>query len=242
MPDRPNSKSPDFRLLNQLLRTLLEDVTIGVHRDEYRARLTLRWRGGALTEVDVDLPRSRPATVRTDEATVALVRRLAVHYSDAVIAGILNRQGRASAHGHRFAANIVGNLRRHWKIPCFDPPASSQQGELVNVQQAATILGVAPSTVHRWLNDGLIAGEQLTPSAPWRIRLTDELRARFVDEPGEGYVTVQEATRRLGISRQAVWQRVKRGELEAIHVRRGRQKGLRIKLMEDHPDLFQHAS
>ena len=106
----------------ELLRTLLEDVTIAVHRDEYRARLTLRWRGGALTEIDVDLPRSRPATVRTDEATVALVRRLAVHYSDAVIAGILNRQGRASAHGHRFAANIVGNLRRHWKIPMLRSP------------------------------------------------------------------------------------------------------------------------
>jgi DNA invertase Pin-like site-specific DNA recombinase len=235
----PTTASRDRK---ELLRTLLEDVTIAVHRAAYRAHLTLRWRGGALTEVDVDLPRSRPATVRTDEATVALVRRLAVHYSDGVIAGILNRQGRASARGHRFAANIVGNLRRHWKIPCFDPPASSQQGELVNVQQAATILDVAPSTVHRWLNDGLIAGEQLTPSAPWRIRVTDELRARFVDEPGEGYVTVQEATRRLGISRQAVWQRVKRGELEAIHIRRGRQKGLRIKLMEDHPDLFQQAS
>jgi excisionase family DNA binding protein len=121
-------------------------------------------------------------------------------------------------------------------------PGHPQQGELVNVRQAATILGVASSTIHRWLNDGLIPGEQLTPAAPWRIRVTDELRARFVDEPGEGYVTVQEATRRLGISRQTVWQRVKRGELEAIHVRRGRQKGLRIKMIEDHPDLFRHAS
>jgi hypothetical protein len=44
------------------LRTLLEDATIAVHRDEYRAHLTLRRRGGALTELDVDLPRSRPAT------------------------------------------------------------------------------------------------------------------------------------------------------------------------------------
>ncbi len=33
------------------------------------------------------------------------------------------------------------------------------------------------------------------------------------------------ALRRLGISRQAVWQRVKRGELEALHVRKGQRKG-----------------
>jgi predicted site-specific integrase-resolvase len=39
-----------------------------------------------------------------------------------------------------------------------------------------------------------------------------------------------EATHILGISRQTVLQRVKRGELKAVHVRQGRRKGLRIKL------------
>jgi hypothetical protein len=95
----------------ELLRTLLEEVIIAVYRDEFRAHLTLRWRGGLglLTELDVELPRSRPATVRTDEETVALVRRLAIHYPDAVMAGILNRQGRTTARGLRFTANLVGN-------------------------------------------------------------------------------------------------------------------------------------
>jgi hypothetical protein len=40
-------------------------------------------------------------------------------------------------------------------------------------------IGVAPSTIHRLINDGIIAGEQITPGAPWRIRLTDELKVRF---------------------------------------------------------------
>ena len=86
----------------ELLRTLLEEVIIKVERDKAAAQLTLRWHGGALTEIDLALPRSRPATVRTDEDTIALVRRLAVHYPDAVIAGILNRQGRTTARGQRF--------------------------------------------------------------------------------------------------------------------------------------------
>lgn len=46
------------------------------------------------------------------------------------------------------------------------------QGELASIKKAAVVLGVAPSTLHRWLNDGIILGEQLTPGAPWRIRLT----------------------------------------------------------------------
>jgi len=222
----------------ELLRTLLEDVTIAVHRGEHQVHLTLRWRGGALTELDVDLPRFRPATVRTDEATVALVRRLAVLYPDAVIAGVLNRQKRTTARGHRFTANHVCSLRHRWNIPRVELPAAPVDGELVNVRQAAAILDTAPSTIHRWLNDGIIAGEQLTPGAPWRIRITDDLRSRLVDAPREGYVTMQPMPRTLGVSRQTVLQRVKRGELHAVRIRQGRRKGLRIKLIQDHPDLF----
>src|SRR6516225_380640 len=162
----------------ELLRTLLEEVIITVHKDERRAHLTLRWRGSALTDIDLDLPRPRPAIVRTDEDTIALVRRLAAHYPDAVIAGILNRQDRKSAYGHRFTANLVGNLRRHWNIPRFERPNNPPQGELLTIKQTAAALGVATSTIHRWLNDGIIAGEQLTYGAPWRIRLTADLRAR----------------------------------------------------------------
>ena len=45
----------------ELLRTLLEEVIITVFKGEHRARLTLRWRGGSLTDIDVDLPRQKPA-------------------------------------------------------------------------------------------------------------------------------------------------------------------------------------
>jgi len=226
----------------ELLRALLEEVIIAVNKEEYRSHLTLRWRGGALAEIDLDLPRRRFAPVRTDEETVALVRRLAVHYPDAVIAGILNRQQRATAYGHRFTANHVGGLRRHWSIARYEPPATPPDGEVLTIKRAAATLGVATSTIHRWLNDGIIAGEQLTPGAPWRIRLTDDLHARIAEEAPEGYLTMYQTMRRLGVSRQTVWQRVKRGEIEAIHVRRGRRKGLRLKLICSQPDLFSQAS
>ena len=113
---------------------------------------------------------------------------------------------------------------------------------MLSIRQAARVLGTAPSTLHRWVNDGFIAGEQPTPGAPWRIRITDALRSRFVDNSPEGYVVMQAATRRLGVSRQTVLQRVKRGELDAVLVRRGRCKGLRIKVVNDQPDFFEHTS
>jgi predicted DNA-binding transcriptional regulator AlpA/uncharacterized protein YndB with AHSA1/START domain len=226
----------------ELLRTLVEEVIVKVERDKAAAHLTLRWQGGALDEIDLTLPRSRPATIRTDEDTIALVRRLAVHYPDSVIAGILNRQGRTTAYGHRFIAGRVGNLRRHWDIPCFEPTAGAPEGELLTIKKAAVALGVAPSTIHRLINDGIIAGEQLTPGAPWRIRLTDDLMARFNGDAGDAFIAMREAMRALGVSRQTVLQRVKRGELEAVHVMRGKQKGLRIKVIARQPGLFDPTS
>jgi hypothetical protein len=101
---------------------------------------------------------------------------------------------------------------------------------------------MAASTIHRWLNAGIIAGEQLTPGAPWRISITDELRARFVEQAPPDYLPMLEATMKLGVSRQTVLQRVKRGELQAVHVRCGRRKGLRIRVVEVQPDLFQQTS
>ena len=224
----------------ELFRTLLEQVVIAVDRDKKQAHLTVLWRGGLVSELDLALPRSHPPAVRTDEDTVELLRRLAAHYPDAVIAGILNRQGRSTATGKRFTTNRVCSLRTHWGIPRFEPSSETAEGDLVTIQRASEILRVAPSTVHRWLNEGFIAGEQLTPGAPWRIRVTDQLRSRFVEVTPQGYVPMIKATRLLGVSRQTVLQRVKRGELEALHVSCGRRKGLRIKVPAALPSLFDH--
>ena len=222
----------------ELLHTLLEEVTLSVARQQFNAHLVLRWHGGLFSEIDVPLPRSRPAPIRTADDTIDLLRRLAQHYSDAIIAGILNRQGRRTATGLAFTANRVSSLRTHWDIPCFEPSQQPSTTETVTVERAAQALGVAPSTLHRWLNDGFIAGEQVTPGAPWRIRLDDELRARFVANIPEGYVTMLKATHLLGVTRQTILQRVKRGELHAVHVSVGHKKGLRIKLPTTPPDLF----
>jgi len=65
--------------------------------------MTLCWRGGMLTEIDVNLPRSRPASIGTDAG---------------------NEQDRATARGLRFTTNTnhIGNrIRRHWNIPCLEP-------------------------------------------------------------------------------------------------------------------------
>jgi hypothetical protein len=138
------------------------------------------------------------------EDTISLLRRLAALYPDEVIAGILNRQGRKTATGERFNANQVGSLRRYRNIPRFQPSTEPAKGEVATIRKAARMLGLNTSTIHRWLADGFIAGEQITPGAPWQIRITDELRARVVAEAPPEYLPMLETTMKLGVSRQTV--------------------------------------
>jgi DNA-binding transcriptional regulator YdaS (Cro superfamily) len=222
----------------ELLRTLLEEVIISVAKTPPHAQVRLRWKGGAMTPLEIALPHHAPPGLHTDEDTIELLARLAKLYPDDVIAGILNRQGRKTATGQRFTAGHVANLRRYHKMNRYQSEADVSEGDLVTVQKAAEILGVVPSTLHRWLNDGFIAGEQITSGAPWRIRMTEQLRACFVEQVPPEYLPMIEATKKLGVSRQTVLQRVKRGELPALYIRCGRRKGLRIKVVEVQPNLF----
>ena len=222
----------------ELLRALLEEVLVSIPTPGQTAHVSLRWHGGLLTDLDVTLSHRR-AHNRTDEDTVDLIQRLAQHYPDATIAGILNRQGRLTSRGLCFTGPRIDALRQHWRIPCYHAPAEPPKGELVGISAVAEFLGVDRSTVHGWLRDGFIPGEQLTPGAPWRVQVNDELRARFREDAPSGYVTMREAIRILGVSRQTVWNRVKRGELDSVHVRRGRRKGLRIRVVDDQPGLFE---
>jgi hypothetical protein len=234
--DAPTTTDKDRK---QLLRTLLEEVNITARRDDPdpHARLVLRWKGGAITELTVPLRRPQPK-IRTDDDTVDLVRRLAVHYPDAIIAGILNRQGRRTPRGLSYTAGRVQGLRHYWGIPRHQSSSEPAEGELLNVAQAARQLGIAPSTLLRWLNDGFIAGEQVTPGAPWRIRLTDQLRGMLTDTTPDGWVPLGYASQALGVSRQTVLQKVKRGELRAVLTRTGRRKGLRIQIPAPQDGLF----
>lgn len=225
----------------ELLRALLEEVILKVEREqkpEKRATLTLRWRGGMITTVNVQLKSYHVQGPKTDEDTLSLLGRLAAHYPDDIIARVLNRQGRKPAQGAHFTAVSVGSLRRYHNIPRFAPPSEPSGGEVLTVKKAARVLGVAASTLHRWLNAGLIPGEQLSPEAPWRIRITEAVRNVFVDTAPPDYVSVADAMRKLGVSRQTVWQRVKSGDLEALHVRQGMRKGLRIRVPTPPTRLF----
>jgi excisionase family DNA binding protein len=59
-----------------------------------------------------------------------------------------------------------------------------------------------------------------------------------VPEVPDGWLRLDQAAKALGVARQTVLHKVQRGELEAVHVNRGKRKGLRINVPGDAPGLF----
>ena len=229
-----NTTTPRDR--KELLRTLVCEVVVTVKPDPRRAEIEIIWEGGARTELRVALNQRGPERHRTSDDTVELIGKLAQHSSDEQIAAILNKQRRLTGTGLPFNQSRVKHVRQKHDIPAAPPP--DPDSGLVTIKQAATELGVGSPTIYRWLQAGLLPGEQTTPHAPWRIRLTDETRARFVPTVPDGYLPLQQAAKHLGCARQTVLHKVQRGELDAVQVTSGRRKGLRINVSDADTGLF----
>jgi DNA invertase Pin-like site-specific DNA recombinase len=226
----------------QLLRAIIAEVVVTVAAAERRAEVKIVWEGGAATSFGIDLNKTGKHFRTTDEDTVELLRRLAERYDDKTIAAVLSRQGRRTGTGLAFTKTRVKSLRVSRGIPAFQPTEAvtppGDNGLVVSITAAEKLLGVSRVTLYRWLNNGFIHGEQLTPGGPWHIRITDDLRRRIVPDVPDGWLNLDQAAKALGVARQTVLHKVQRGDLEAVHVNQGRRKGLRINVTVATPGLF----
>jgi len=211
----------------RLLRALIDEVQLRMEEKRYFVRII--WKGGATTDREVPrLPRGVEQS--TPEETTELVRKLATEFDDAQIARILNKQGRRGASGRPFTREAVRSIRRAHEIPRPAPrPARDPHDGPFTADEAAAELGVSMSTVHRWLQEGVLAGSQATVGAPWRIVLSEDVRRRLSNgDAPDGWVGLGEAARRLGLSKPHVIYLVKTGKLKAMRTKVGKRQCWRI--------------
>jgi DNA invertase Pin-like site-specific DNA recombinase len=227
----------------QLLRAVIAEVVLTVDANARVAALRIIWQGGATSELTMQMTKRGGHTRTTSEDTVELIRRLAADYDDRSIAAILAKQGRRTGTGLSWTKARVAASRTSRGIPTHQPPPepvgpAEQDAVVVTISAAEKILHVSKVTLYRWLRDGFIVGEQLTPGAPWRIRIDQALRDQIRPEVPNGWLSLDDAATALGVARQTVLHKVQRGELNAVYVNRGRRKGLRIQAKPDQPGLF----
>jgi hypothetical protein len=154
----------------RMLRLFIKDITVEKRRPERKACLHLRWQGGAVEDLEVDLPLPMAVRLRYDVAIVEQVRTLAATLSDPQIAATLNQQQRRSAKGKAFNRSMIQWIRYRYKIPA---PVLKRPEELT-VKEVARHFQVGIGLVHYWIERGHLAGRRLTATGPYWFTLSPE--------------------------------------------------------------------
>ena len=216
----------------RLLSCLLDEVILNIDRNAMQISVVLQWKGGRSDQHQLPILTGHREIKRDDADTVDLLRRLAAFYPDGEIARILNRQKRVTARGLPYTASRAAALRgRHGIAVCPPSEADASGVPALSVSEAAAELGVTGTTLYRWIRKGLVPSVHPEVSgAPVRVRLTDEFRSRFCPAPSDGFVPLATAVRRLGVTRQTIWKRMRAGQLQAVYVTRGSHRGLHVRI------------
>jgi hypothetical protein len=157
-------------LKKMIFRTAIEEIIVRTEQDKKSLELVIHWKGGAHTQLTMERPRSATETATPVEA-LEIIRSMAVRYGDDQIASVLNRRGYSTGKGMRWNQTRVATARRNHSIA--GQKRALPDPERVSLSQAARICGVSHRTIERLVEAGLLACAQVTPRAPWEIRLTD---------------------------------------------------------------------
>ncbi|MBK7249893.1 MAG: recombinase family protein [Gammaproteobacteria bacterium] len=154
----------------RIVRTVITEIVVST--DGAEVQLLLHWRGGDHTRLRFEKVRRGQHRFATDTGTVELVRGLARLQPDAMIASVLNRIGRRTAHGERWSARSICSLRHRHAIDVFVLGEWRSRAE-ITLDEAAAMLKVNATTVMKWIRAGRLPAAQLCPHAPWVLRQSD---------------------------------------------------------------------
>ena len=86
--------------------------------------------------------------------------------------------------GHLAGVQVTGADAGAHHVDAVEPCLGGDGILVAGVGEAVLAdLGISSATIYRWLRDGFVAGEQLTPGAPWQIRIDQQLRDRVRPRP-----------------------------------------------------------
>jgi DNA invertase Pin-like site-specific DNA recombinase len=210
----------------RLLRLVVAEVVLTVNAEARSAETTVVWAGGETSRHEVRCP-PLGWHVGTDTAVVARLRDLAALHPDHQIAAQLNDAGLRTRTGKPWTYARVHSMRKKHGIPTGCPlhtrDAAPRADGMVPVTVAAERLGVSSSLVHVWVRHGVLWHDQHRSASRVWVRLNADDLARLdgsskVDPDLPSFASVQRTKR---LAREALWDRVGRGEYEAFRVRHG---------------------
>jgi len=166
-----NAPGVTMRARQQLLRALIVDIVAQYDDGTRDITLTIHWRGGQHSQLQVQKPKSGEHGQRTPEEALAVMRSMACRWSDTDIAASLNRMGIPTGQGKTWTARRVVSMRLQHDIHAYH--SAEKDGEWLTMTEAAMRLGVTNHHIRWLIKEGILPAQQVVPCAPYQIRCTD---------------------------------------------------------------------
>jgi DNA invertase Pin-like site-specific DNA recombinase len=219
----------------RICRALIEHVVVTSPKTSKMMTADVHWISGEVSRIELERGHRGASCHVAEVELIELIRTLASELSDAQVARVLNTRGIVTPKGLTFTGNRVAVTRGNHGIAC-GPRVAKKGADIYSPDEAGKILGVNATTVIRWVEDGLLKGEQVATSAPWRVQVTeDDMRRLKATDAPPGWLTLKAAAIALRVSQPTVLQKLNSGKLEAVRVQVGRRSSWRIRVP---PDLY----
>jgi excisionase family DNA binding protein len=174
--------SVTMRTRQQLLRTLVHEITADLDEEAREIVLTIHWKGGQHSQLRLRKPRAGEHDCSTPDDALAVIRSMATRWSDEDIAATLNRMRLPTGQGKTWTAHRVGSIRRVRGIHAYR--SAEKNGTWLTMREAAQHCGVTSHRIRRLIQAGVLPAEQVVPGAPYQIRAADLQSDRVVRSMG----------------------------------------------------------
>ena len=165
-----NAPSTEPKDKKQILRILIDDITVERAHQSNIAILHVRWKGGACEDITVTFPSKRSEQLRYPQATIEQIRVLAKNQSDKQIVATFNQQGNLSATGKPFTRSMIQWIRYKHKIPA---PEFKCPNEL-SVKEVSQRFQVSSHVIYYWIEQKIVTARQIRKKGPYFIEITPE--------------------------------------------------------------------
>jgi len=170
------------RTRQQLLRTLVNDITADIDEAAGEIVLMIHWKGGQHSELRLRKPLTGEHDCSTPDDALAVIRSMASRWSDENIAATLNRMRLPTGQGKTWTGRRVGDIRRVRGIHAYR--SAEKDGEWLTLTEAAQACDVISHRIRRLIEAGVLPAVQVVPGAPYQILASDLRSERVVQAMG----------------------------------------------------------
>jgi hypothetical protein len=162
-----NDLAAPAELKKRIIRTVINEIVVDVNHASGHIEMRVHWVGGLHTMLRLHKNKSGRNGSATGQDVVELVREMAMGWSDAYIAAMLNRLGYSTGPGNSWNETRVKNLRLYNKIPVF---TKGVQRPWLTMEEAAEELSVGVAVIRTMIKWRILPARQVAKGAPWMIQ------------------------------------------------------------------------